>query len=201
MKGKIFIAIAIIFLFSSCTSYTTSSEVESIITLEKNNYKLYNFDITYDSYKENIEGLLDESTINRDEEIIFGNGEKEYYGKDLIGADRKTMKEYKEDLFKSFPLYDLNTLVVNMKISDVIITEDNEKAVFAVFKREADTRKDPIVFYTITKYTLKEIESNWVISKIEKLQIDEDEKENIYTTGFIKIDNEEIELIRDVRLQ
>lgn len=96
-----------------------SEEVEKIVKLEDNNYKLWYFNITYDQYKNNIEGVLDEFSINKDDEIIFGHNNEKYKGKDLIGLDINQIKEYRAKMKKSVLwLYDIDKLKVEVQISD-----------------------------------------------------------------------------------
>lgn len=198
-KSKI-ISILLIFIFLvGCSADKSSEEIKAVVCLEKNNHKLWNFDITYDEYKENIKGILDESSINKDEEVVFGYNDKKYYGKDLIGVDMDTMKKYKEDFFTRFKLFDLSTIKLEIKITDVYNNEQtNDKEVFTVVKQTANTINDIFTTYIISKYSFEKIDGDWLIYKEEKINYDNDKMIEIYNADCFNYDNIDVEFIKKI---
>lgn len=200
-RYKIIGILIMIAIIVSCNNSEQNQEVSDIITYEKNNMQLYNFAITYDTYKENIDGILDESARNIDEEVIFGIQDQKYYGKDLIGLSIEEMAELRTYFFDNFPLYDLYTQKIVMKTSQVYREDNNTKVVYSIIKYTAETRKEPITMYHIFKYTFSEFDGKWKINDIKELPSELDEVAESYESGSAVIEETSVEFGESITLQ
>ncbi|WP_113671090.1 hypothetical protein [Vallitalea guaymasensis] len=205
MYKKLYIVILVILIgITGCNKPNNlPEEVEKIVKLESNNYQLWYFNITYDQYKNNIEGVLDESSINKDDEVIFGHNDEKYKGKDLIGLDIDQIKEYRAKMKKSVLwLYDIDELKVEVQISDVYYDEKEDiKYVYTLAEKVTNNGKN-MVLYTNFRYSFKQIDGIWKVFKIDKSSASQgedntiqlyDELEYLYHNGepisFIKTIN------------
>ena len=138
--------------------------ISNVKEMEKNEYKLLAFQITYDKYKKATEKMLDKEFINKDDHIIFGYESKMYRGKDLVGVTQEEMTEMKKRVEEATGISIDKLKADTVEISQVY-NDDNFKLKH-VFVKETKKLEDDLQLYNYRKYWFKKIESTWKIIDI-----------------------------------
>lgn len=163
---------------SGCDNRVEKNEfIEKVKVFEMNEIKLDGLQITYDKFKENLNGIFTQKyekyyLENKDKRYFLSVEGKDLRMKDIENINEEAFQEYQKIIEKSSKEKGIQQIDSKIEISDAnyeAINEDEKKAYSKITQIVYYADKEPVKTIVLKAYYLKKTDKQWKISKIVRV--------------------------------
>lgn len=153
--------------------------VKQVEQLETAEYKLLHFQMDYEEYLAEVDGIVSESYMDvmRDR-IIFGYNDKEYRAADLMGMPKDEYERHKEHMLGLIHSMGMDEEKAAIRVSEPYGNEAADGVY--VYVSESRELKERPLSQTNRRYSLDKASGSWTIASVDqdKVTIGSDESDD-----------------------
>lgn len=176
MKGKglvVGLLLLVTMILSACTANTSLKTVEKqqiveqVTSVEKNEYDLIYFNISYEQYAKALTTVVSEQYWDRlSEDTVFGYDNEVYTRDDLANMSQTEYDDHKKYMVRLIEAIGMDQINATVRLSDVYEGEQaNQVHLYTIEQKDIEERPMTV---TTKRYTLEKVEEQWLVSDVEQ---------------------------------
>ncbi|CAM3490428.1 hypothetical protein [Marinicrinis lubricantis] len=156
---------------SACSDPMLSEEerqdiIDQITILETSEYDLVYFNINYQQYLEQVNGIIDDTYLKSiEDQIIFGYDDKKYTRADLVDMSTQEWEEHKDHMLPLIQGIGMDNQKSVISFSKVYEDEASKK--IYIYTTEDKVLNGKAFTKTNRKYTFDRIKDRWLVTSVE----------------------------------